>query len=200
MKNNISHKTKEGIEKLNNEISQTIKEGGDLNVITSRRKKVLPLNSFVILFAQAFLTAIEKCDLGIKEVKLMLKIIDYAKFGNLINLPRKRLMEDLGISKYSLSRSLRKLHDSGLLMTIDDVMYFNPQFISKGNLFDFCNDEQLIEITEVGAKIMSESLDLPPNLLTKKMKREHDIKEMEKVTAKAKREELVPLSLLDMNN
>lgn len=192
---NISYKTKEGIEKLNHEISQTIKEGGDLNVITSRRKKLVPLNSFVILFAQAFLTAIEKCDLGIKEVKLMLKIIDYAKYGNLINLPRKRLMEDLGISKYSLSRSLRKLHDSGMLMTIDDVLYFNPQLISKGNLFDFCNNEELIEITEVGAKIMGETLDLPPNLMTKKMKKEKERREIEEANRK---EKLVSLSLLDI--
>lgn len=169
----ISYKTQKSLDTLAGEIGKTIEEGKDLNVFMSRNLKGRPLNEFVLLFADSLFMAIddEQYKIGLREIKVILRIIHYAQYGNLISFPRKKIMEETKLSSVSLSKALRKLTDSGILMSVDDGLYLNPQVIAKGRLHDYESNEELENITEIGARVLAKTLKSEPNIKTKKMRK-----------------------------
>lgn len=183
MTKKLSYKTEKNLETLTREVSETIEKGGELVTILARQQKGKPLNAFVLLFADSLFSAIinKKFKLGLREIKVILRIIHYAQYGNLIEFPRKKIMEETELSSVSFSKALRKLHDSGILLTIDGGMYLNPQIIAKGKLHDYETNEEFERIAEFGAKALGENLNQDPNIKTKRMRKKEQEKEIEMV-------------------
>ena len=57
------------------------------------------INNYALLIHTAFLQTINDYNLTLNDVKVMLKIIEYMKFGNLVHLSWSKVAEDLNIKE-----------------------------------------------------------------------------------------------------
>lgn len=162
-------------EKVLDEINEKL-EGNEkeLTLISTTNLKYKPVNEFVILFADSLFLTIDEYDLNATDIKVILKIISYAQYGNLLQFSKKTLAKDCGLKLPNLYRSLKKLHDTSLLITVRENVYLNPQIIAKGALKKFAEaekiDGEIENLIEIGAKKMKEKLGIEPNIETKEMK------------------------------
>lgn len=124
--------------------SQMDAKGAKLYV-SSGRSKMKVLNEFALMFASAFLQTIDDYKLTRNDIRVVLKIIEYAQFGNLLRMSYASLGKDLNMEKANISRSIKRIKDSQLIIDIDGNLYLNPHIICKGrfNTSD-ANDELII--------------------------------------------------------
>ena len=161
-------------------ISEKISDGSSVKVIVAKDKYQTDiLNPFAMIFCEVLFNTIEEYNLTKNDIRTILRIIYYARFGNLIQMSNTKLAKDLGMNKSSLSRSMKKLRESGILVEDEGNLYLNPQVISKGSFAKIEEDKEL-ELIEKGAKILAQTLNVGPNVITKKMKDEAREKELSK--------------------
>lgn len=113
--------------------------------LSSGRFKMKILNEFALMFASVFLQTIDDYKLTRNDIRVVLKIIEYAQFGNLLRMSYSSLSKDLNIHKADISKSIKRLKESKLIVDIDGSLYLNPHIICKGrfNTSD-SKDEELI--------------------------------------------------------
>lgn len=140
-----------------------------VNVFVARAKMPI-VNQFVLLFYQSFLFTIDEYNLSRNEIRTILKILEYAQFGNLIQLSYTKLAKDLGMDKSNCSKIMKKLKTTGLLIDEDGNMFLNPQIIAKGNFLklDEIENERLLN---KGAELLEKTIGLAPNILTRELRK-----------------------------
>lgn len=113
---------------------------GDVNVNIGKRRRRL-LNEFVYLFYASFLEIIEAFDLQKTEIKIILKILDLMQYGNLVVLNQSSLARELKIDPRNMSKYMKKLRDSTVLIDVDGHCYINPHLLAKGKFLINGHDE-----------------------------------------------------------
>lgn len=139
-----------GLAKLTNAL------GDSKAAIYVGRKKIKPLNEFVLLFYENLREIIEEYDLNTTNLRVLLVLIEKMEFGNLVQLNQSALAKELGMQRQNLHRAFKKLKDIGLLLEIDSSLYVNPHVIAKGQLIEQKLDDNS-EPTDVYAKLVKES-------------------------------------------
>lgn len=163
------HRQATGIlEDIAKSIDDHLDEKNDVNVFAMPARMPI-VNNFVLLFYNAFLQTIDDYGLTLNDVRVMLKIIDLMKFGNLVKISWTDVAKGLGISHTNMPRHLKKLRAAQLL--IDDEngsTFLNPQIISKGKFLKKGDNEELIRILDLGAEAL-EKTGRKPNIKTPRM-------------------------------
>lgn len=113
--------------------------------VSSGRFRMKILNEFALMFASAFLQTIDDYKLTRNDIRIVLKIIEYAQYGNLLRMSYTTLANDLNIDRADISKSIKRIKKSQLIIDIDGSLYLNPHIICKGrfNTADE-NDEKII--------------------------------------------------------
>lgn len=140
-----------------------------ISIFTGASKMPI-INNYALLFHTAFLQTINDYNLTLNDVKVMLKIIEYMKFGNLVHLSWSKVAEDLNIKRNNITRHVSKLKQAKLIIDDDGNIFLNPQIIAKGKFLQK-GDENLIHLLEKGAEAL-EGTNVKPSILTPKMQKE----------------------------
>lgn len=119
------------------------------NVFISKNK-MQTLNEYVFLFYENLDNIIKHYKLNTTEIRIVLKIINYMRFGNLISLSITSLAKDLDMNKGNVSRALKKMKSTELIVERDGNLFFNPHIACKG-VFDERKpeDRQLLDYSAV---------------------------------------------------
>lgn len=125
-------KIDEGIDKKKN--NKTNQE--QINVfVTKDKRKIKPLNEFVILFISSFRQIIEKYNLTGKEIKILLCLIEKMKIGNQLVISQIGIAKELNEKQPNISRAFKKFFECGLLVKDEfGNIFINSQIITKQNL------------------------------------------------------------------
>lgn len=154
MGRNIENSLMDVIENVQNHMDST---NSQVFVYSGKRKMQI-INEFAILFVTAFLQCIDEYNLTRNDIRVMLKIIEYMKFGNLLRMSYSTIAKDLKIDKSNVSKTIKKLKDNKLIINDNGNEYLNPHVIAKGNFID--NDgERLLNYA-------AEESDILPSILT----------------------------------
>lgn len=119
------------------------------NVFISKNK-MQTLNEYVFLFCENLDNIIQHYKLNTTEIRIVLKILNYMRFGNLISLSITSLANDLNLNKSNVSRAMKKLKSTELIVEMNGNLFFNPHVACKG-VFDERKDEdrQLLDYSAV---------------------------------------------------
>lgn len=166
MPSNFTETLTEISEKVQAEID---KGNAQISIFTGATKMPI-VNNYALLFHTAFLQTIDDYKLSLNDVRVMLKIIEYMKFGNLVHMSWTKLGKDLGISSKNISRHITKLRNAKLILDDDGNIYLNPQIVAKGKFLQK-GDEDLEKLLDKGAEAL-EGTNIKPNIITPKMKKE----------------------------
>jgi hypothetical protein len=99
---------------------------------------------FGLVFVQSLQTLIATKKITLTDVSVFLEIFSLAEYGNLVKFSQKYLADKLKIQQSMVSRSLKKLTDVAILISVDSGMYINPFIVSKGRLTKL--DKRVLEI------------------------------------------------------
>ena len=150
-------------------IDQHLQENNDVNVFSMPARMPI-VNNFVLLFYNSFLQTIDDYGLTLNDLRVLLKVIDMMKFGNLVRLSWSEVGRSIGISPYNMSRHITKLKKAKLF--VDDTSgntYLNPQIISKGKFLKKGDNEELVKILDLGADALKDT-NVDPNIITPRIK------------------------------
>lgn len=136
--------------------------------LSSGRFKMKIVNEFVLMFASVFLQTIDDYKLTRNDIRVVLKIIEYAQFGNLLRMSYATLAKDLDMDKAAISKSIKRIKDSQLIVDIDGSLYLNPHIICKGRFNT--SDENDEKIINKSAEAL-EGSDRKPSIETKYIKK-----------------------------
>lgn len=164
--------TKNGTEALQTiveSIENQFKDGNKaVNIFTAPARMPI-VNQFALIFHNNFLLTIDEYNLTLNDIRVMLKIIDLMKFGNLVKLSWSDVGKSIGIKKQNMAKHVKKLKDASLL--IDDESgntYLNPQIIAKSKFLEK-TDQKIIEILNLGADAI-DGTNITPSILTDKIR------------------------------
>lgn len=132
MSRDMENSLKDLLENVQDHIDST---NSQVFVYTGKRKMQI-INEFAILFVTAFLQCIDDYNLTRNDIRVMLKIIEYMKFGNLLRMSYSSIAKDLNIDKSNVSKTIKKLKENKLIITINGSDYLNPHVIAKGSFID----------------------------------------------------------------
>lgn len=108
---------------------------GDIHVhVAKRRKHIDPFNPFALCFTGSLSSIIQQRQLSPTAMALLFLLLDLSKFGNLVSVNQNGLAQRLGVKQPAVSKSLAKLVGAGLLLEMDEGIFFNPQIITKQGL------------------------------------------------------------------
>lgn len=125
------------------------KQGARANVIVAQNK-MQTLNEYVFLFINNFNMIIKTYKLRGSEIKVLMKILEYMQFGNLITLSNSTLAKDLEMDKGNVSRIMKRFKESELIITINGSLFFNPHIACKGTIDERKpEDGQLLDYSAV---------------------------------------------------
>lgn len=156
------------------EVAEKIQEQMDkgntrISVFTGASKMPI-INNYALLFHTAFLQTIDDYNLALNDVRVMLKIIELMKFGNIVHISWTKVAKDLKILPKNMTRHINKLKKAKLLLDDDGNIFLNPQIIAKGKFIQH-GDDETIKLLEKGAQAL-EGTNIKPNIITPKMKKE----------------------------
>lgn len=179
MSNDNTSPSKDILSNIAESIDGHLKQGKDVNVFSMPARMPI-VNNFVLLFYNSFLQTIDDYHLTLNDVRVLLKIIELMKFGNLVKLTWSDVAKQLGIPRNNIARHVKKLHSARLLMSdAGGNTYLNPQIIAKGKFLQKENDE-LIKLLDWGADELN-AIGIEPNVLTPKLKIQQEIKKNEQL-------------------
>ena len=126
------------------------------------------VNNFALIFYNTFLQTIDDYDLSRNDIRVLLKIIELMKFGNLVRISWADVAKSLKIPQKNITRHIKKLRNAKLFIDDNGNTYLNPQIIAKGKFLQKSGDDTLLKILDLGAKeLAKEGMD--PNIITPKM-------------------------------
>jgi len=125
------------------------KAPASVNVIVAKQRRNLdPINPFVILFYENFDALLVKFPMSPSALRVLVRLLKLAAFGNLVCFKQSTLSADLGISKAVVSRTLALFLKCGLLTELDNGgIFLNPQVLSKGSLLKLAENHDLMTAT-----------------------------------------------------
>ena len=164
---------------------QMDQKGARPNVFISK-SRMQTFNEYAFLFATNLNLIIDRYDLTQRDIRVILKLIEYMYFGNLLSFSNTKLAADLKIDPSNLSKILKKLKKTELIVEDEGNLYFNPHIACKGFLNENeAKDRQIIDYSA----IVLDSYDSPatpsigtPNI--RKHYKEHNDKLSEKAQEK----------------
>lgn len=158
-------------EEIAEDIQQKLEDGNkQVNVFTAPARMPI-VNQFALIFHNNLLLTLDEYKLTLNDLRVILKIIDLMKFGNLVKLSWSDVARSLGINPQNMNRHINKLRKAHLL--IDDEggnTYLNPQIIAKGKFIQGKQDQQLIEVLNLGADAI-EGSGRTPSIITERIRR-----------------------------
>ena len=78
---------------------------------------------------------------------VLLQVIKYVNYGNVINLTQQNIAEDLNIKQQQVSRSFKKLREAEIFIDgKKGSLFLNPQYLVKGDLLKATESEAYKEI------------------------------------------------------
>ena len=122
--------TKKDLEEF---IEQAKDENLQVNIIKSKQK-VKPNQSFSLVFQSNLIQITRDYKLNNTDFLVLLKVIEYVSYGNLISLTQQTIANDLNIAQPHVSRSWVKLVKAKIIYKSNGSLFLNPQYIVKGNL------------------------------------------------------------------
>lgn len=135
-------------EKLQEQMDQ---KGARSNVILSKNR-MQTFNEYAFLFATNFNSIIDSYDLNRSEIRVVLKLIEYMYFGNLLSFSNAKLSKDLNIDPSNVSKILKRLKKTELIIEDEGNMFFNPHIACKGVLDE--RDLQQCQLLDYSAIIL----------------------------------------------
>lgn len=138
-------------EKLQEKMDQT---GCHPNVFIIPEKTKF-LNEFVLLFIENFEFIIDEYNLSKNDIRVIIKILKNMKFGNLISLSNSALATDLRMDKSNVSKILKKLRKTELIIDKDGSLFFNPHIAAKGSMKK--RQEETRQLLDYSAMILEEN-------------------------------------------
>ena len=140
-----------------------------VNVFTAPARMPI-VNQFALIFHNNFLMTIDEYKLALNDIRIMLKIIDLMKFGNLVKLSWSDVARSLDIDPTNMGRHIKKLKKAALLIEDNGGnTYLNPQIIAKGKFLENSSDKTLIEILNIGADAI-DGTNVTPSIITDKIR------------------------------
>lgn len=104
-----------------------------LNVFIAGDHKVRLDADYLLLFAGNFADVALSSMLTGRDYQVIMVYLSAMAYGNLLELPQVAIAERLGVSKQSVSRSVRKLVDAGILLRSNNgALYFNLNLAMRG--------------------------------------------------------------------
>jgi hypothetical protein len=127
----------------------TDKTPASVNVIVAKQRRNLdPINPFVILFYQNFDALLVKYPMSPAALRVLVRLLKLAAFGNLVCFKQTSLAADLGISKAVVSRTIALFLKCGILTELENGgIFLNPQVLSKGSLLKLADNHDLMTQT-----------------------------------------------------
>lgn len=141
-------------------------KNSDLNLFIGKERMEI-CNDFVILFYNSLLNIIDEFNLSKTDIKAILKILEYMQYGNLVKMSFAQLARDINIDPTNISRVIKKLKQSQLLIEKNNNMYLNPHIIAKGRFKR--KDDDAKELLEYSADLL-DGTNIKPSILTQKIK------------------------------
>ena len=132
---------------------QMDKKDARTNVIVAQNR-MQTINEYAFLFATNLDSIIDKYNLNKSEIRVVLKLIQYMYFGNLLSFSNNRLAMDLKIDKGNISRILKKLKKTELIIEDNGNLYFNPHIACKGTLDERKPDDR--RLLDYSAMVLDE--------------------------------------------
>ena len=102
--------------------------------VSKKRKHIDPLSPFALCFTGSLSTIIQKRKLTPTALALLFLLLDLSKFGNLVSVNQAGLAERLGVKQPAISKALKKLEASGIILNLTEGQFFNPQLITRQGL------------------------------------------------------------------
>lgn len=112
---------------------QMDKKDARTNVIVAQNR-MQTFNEYAFLFATNLDVIIDKYNLNKSEIRVVLKLIQYMYFGNLLSFSNNKLASDLNMDPSNLSKIMKKLKKTELIIEDGGNLYFNPHIACKGTL------------------------------------------------------------------
>lgn len=122
--------------------------------VTGANRKMNTFNEYVCVFITNLNRIIKHYNLRMQEIRVLLQILEYMRFGNLISLSLKTLSEDTGMDKGNISRSMKRLKETGVIVEDRGSLYFNPHIVFKGYLDE--NEEDDRHLLDTAAVALDE--------------------------------------------
>lgn len=133
-------------------------------------------NEYVLLFFANFKNIIVAYKLTKTDILVIMQMLEYMQYGNLLRISYAKLAKDVGIDPKNINKTIKRLRDSDLLIEIDDNTYLNPHVIAKGKFKK--KDEKVAKLLERIAEMQNEHI--TPSILTDKLKKQKRIDETKK--------------------
>ncbi|MGU3245386.1 replication/maintenance protein RepL [Enterobacter hormaechei] len=115
-----------------NEIVEDEKDNNDIRLsvttIVNKEKRISLRGEFVIAFTDNIL----ELNLTNNEFKILVYILKIMEFGNLIGLSQKKVGEDLGLNKSTVSKVYGTLKEKKVLIDHNGHLYINSNIFAKG--------------------------------------------------------------------
>lgn len=162
MSRNVESSLLDVVENIQNQMDTT---NAQIFVYSGKRKMQI-VNEFAIMFGTAFLQCIDDYNLSRNDIRVVLKIIEYMKFGNLVRMSYSSIAKDLNIDKSNISKTIKKLRENKLIITDNGNDYLNPHVIAKGNFIDDSGERLLNKAAEE-----LEGTNISPSIITSKMRK-----------------------------
>lgn len=119
-----------------------------VNIIVSKKYTHDVKNNFVMLFYENLFDIIKKHKLGMIELEVLLTLLKFASYGNLLSYTQKAIGKIIDKPQPNVSRALKKLRDKNILIKLETGEYLNPHIITKGNIGKMASNEIFEELTK----------------------------------------------------
>lgn len=154
---------------------QMTDKNSDINVNISHSRMDI-CNEYVLLFYANFKNIIREYKLTKNDILVVLQMLEYMQYGNLLRISYRKLANDVGIDPKNINKTIKRLKDSDLLIEEDENTYLNPHVIAKGRFKS--KDEKSSKLLEYSASLQNENIS--PSILTPRLKKQIALKkEME---------------------
>lgn len=155
---------------INNQMTD---KNSDINVgIWQSRMDIC--NEYVLLFFANFKNIIREYNLTKTDILVVMQMLEYMQYGNLLRISYTKLAKDVGIDPKNIHKTIKRLKSSNLLIEDEENTYLNPHVIAKGKFKS--KDEKSARLLEYAAKIQNENID--PSILTPKLKKQIELEKM----------------------
>lgn len=108
------------------------------------KNKMQTINEYAFLFATNLNAIIIEYNLTRRDIMVVLKLIEYMYFGNLLSFSNSKLAKDLNLDPSNVSKVMKKLKHTELIIEDEGNLYFNPHIACKGTL-----DERIPECSRL---------------------------------------------------
>jgi predicted transcriptional regulator len=108
-------------------------KNANVNVIKSKKKANVN-EDFVIFFFEKFSRSIINSKISMSDLLVLLKVLEYVSWGNVINLTQQTVADDLNMKQQQVNRSFKKLEKACIFIRAKKSLFINPNYMCMGDL------------------------------------------------------------------